>query len=141
MSRKLGLDVGDRRIGVAISDADGMIAVPIATVHKKDAESAILAIVELAVSHNAEGIVVGFPTLMSGEVGEQAHKVEEFVEHLKQHTLIPVEWWDERLSTVAAEKMMRDTGAKRSSRDANRDSLAAALILQSYLDNKRMLQP
>ncbi|MBI2958329.1 MAG: Holliday junction resolvase RuvX [Chloroflexi bacterium] len=136
--RALGLDVGDRRIGVAISDPEGLIAVPLTTVQKRDAEAAALAVADIVRKNEVGSIVVGLPALLSGEIGEQARKVEEFVERLKPHLSVPVEWWDERLSTVAAEKMMRETGATRVRRDANRDALAAALVLQAYLDSKRI---
>ena len=139
--RALGLDVGERRVGVAISDPEGLLAVPLTTIHRKDVETAVLEIAELVRKHEVGRIVAGLPTLMSGEMGEQAARVEEFVAHLKEHVSVPIEWWDERLSTVAAEKMMRDTGANRRSRDANRDPLAAALILQAYLDSKRVFEP
>ncbi len=140
MSRTLCLDVGDRRIGVAVSDPEGLLAVPVTTIQTKDIETSVKAIAEMVARYEAGSIVVGMPNLMSGEAGEQALKVEQFVVHLQEHISIPIEWWDERLSTVAAEKMMRDTGAKKSRRDANRDSLAAALVLQAYLDSRRMQQ-
>lgn len=138
--RAIGLDVGERRIGVAVSDPEGLIAVPLTTVQGRDTESAMEAVAKLVRENEVGCVVVGLPTLMSGEMGGQARKVEEFVDRLKQHISVPVEWWDERLSTVAAERMMRDTGAKKKSRDANRDALAATLVLQSYLDSKRMQQ-
>jgi len=140
LSRTLCLDVGDRRIGVAVSDPEGLLAVPVTTIQTKDIETSVKAIAEMVARYEAGSIVVGMPNLMSGEAGEQALKVEQFVVHLQEHISIPIEWWDERLSTVAAEKMMRDTGAKKSRRDANRDSLAAALVLQAYLDSRRMQQ-
>jgi putative Holliday junction resolvase len=141
VSRALGLDVGERRIGVAISDTEGMMALPLITIHRKETEGAVMEIAELVRKHEADRIVVGLPALMSGDMGEQADRVDQFVEHLKEHIVVPVEMWDERLSTVAAEKMMRDVGANRKSRDANRDMLAATLILQAYLDSKRMYRP
>ncbi|MEW6033793.1 MAG: Holliday junction resolvase RuvX [Chloroflexota bacterium] len=134
----LGLDVGGRRVGVALSDPDGLVAVPLTTVVRRDTESAVEQVATLAREHNAGCIVVGLPALLSGEVGAEAERVQEFAKALERRTGRPVEWWDERLSSVAAEKLMRDMGARREKRDANRDALAAALILQAYLDHKRI---
>lgn len=141
MSRTLGLDVGDRRIGVAMSDAEGLLALPFSVVDGKDREAAVKSILDIATRNEVGMIVVGMPALMSGEHGEQAAKVEEFVVNLKQYISVPVEWWDERLSTVAAEKMMRQSGAKKGQRDANRDALAASLVLQAFLDSRRVRLP
>lgn len=137
----LGLDVGERRVGVAISDPEGLLAVPLTTVQRRDTESAIDQIVALVREHHAGCIVVGLPMLLSGEVGSEVKKVQEFVQALKERIDTPVECWDERLSTVEAEKLMRGSGARREKRDANRDALAAALILQAYLDHKRISAP
>lgn len=133
----LGLDVGGRRIGVALSDPDGRVAVPLTTIYRKDTASAVNEIAGLVRRHDAGCIVVGLPALLSGEMGAEAERVQEFVEALREHIETPVEYWDERLSTVAAEKMMRSSGASREKRDAHRDAVAAALVLQAYLDSKR----
>ncbi|MBI2854873.1 MAG: Holliday junction resolvase RuvX [Chloroflexi bacterium] len=137
----LGLDVGRRRIGVALSDPEGLLAVPLTTVLRSDTESALQEISDLVGRHNVGCIVVGLPSLLSGEAGEEVQKVNEFVAAMQERIQLPVEYWDERLSTVAAEKMLRERGAKRETRDARRDSLAAALILQGYLDSKKVSQP
>ena len=145
----LGLDVGDRRVGVALSDPDGLIALPLTTIQERDQESAIRAIVGLIETHNVGRVVVGLPRLMGGEEGEQAGKVRDFAQALSMRITQPIDWWDERLSTVAAEKLLgggdtrkerdrRESNA-REKRTANRDSLAAALFLQAYLDYKRAL--
>ena len=128
----LGLDVGEKRIGVAL--ADGLLAIPLTVLDRAGEESDMEKLLSLAREYGAERIVVGLPRSMNGSVGRQAEKVLAFSGTLAQHVDIPVDTWDERLSTVAAERLLLDSGMKREKRKGKRDAMAAAIILQAYLD-------
>ncbi|MBA7609049.1 putative pre-16S rRNA nuclease [subsurface metagenome] len=128
----LGLDVGDKRIGVAF--ADGLLAIPLTVLDRAGEESDMEKLLALAREHGAERIVVGLPLSMNGSIGRQAEKVLAFSRALSEHVDIPVDTWDERLSTVAAERLLLDSGMKREKRKGKRDAMAAAIILQAYLD-------
>jgi putative Holliday junction resolvase len=142
--RFLGLDVGERRIGVAISDPNGQVAVPLRTLQAGTQETAVQAIAALVAEEGVEGVVVGLPLRLDGSVGQQAESVQEFVRLLLPAVNVSVTLWDERLSTVQAEQLLRresrstPTGrrASRKSSKAEQDSLAAAIILQGYLDSR-----
>jgi len=134
----MGLDVGDKRIGVALSDPEGMLAYQLTTIFSNGEEADLEAILNLARQNAAERIVVGLPLSLNGSVGQQAEKVLAFSRSLAQHTNIPVDHWDERLSTVAANRAMAEAGLKRAKRKERRDSLAAAIMLQAYLDRQRL---
>lgn len=138
--RTLGLDVGDRWIGVALSDPLGILATPLTRIERRDDESAVKAIVDLVEKHEARVVVAGLPYTMSGSVGPQAVSVEEFLKKLAQSVSIPVLTSDERLSTVMATQGMIEAGASRESRKGKIDAAAAALILQWYLDRLRQEQ-
>jgi putative Holliday junction resolvase len=131
--RVLGLDLGDVRIGVAISDPDRRLAVPFGTVHT-GAPADLKAIAELVPEHEVTLVVVGHPLMLSGEAGTRARHAEEFVAALRQVLSVPVELHDERLSTVEADKALREAGAGSRDRRAAVDRSAAAVVLQSYLD-------
>ncbi len=133
----LGLDIGEKRIGVAI--AEGMLAVPLTVMERAGEEADVRRILALAEEHGAKLIVVGLPRSLDGSIGQQAERTLAFSQALSEHTDIPVESWDERLSTVAAERLLLQAGMKREKRRARRDAMAAALILQSYLDSRRAL--
>jgi len=134
--RTLGLDVGDRRIGLAISDPNGRIAVPLRTLHRTAQDSAFDAIAALVAEEDVEAVVVGLPLSLDGSTGPQAESVQEFVRQLLPAINVPVTLWDERLSTVQAEQMLRrDRPASRKGK-AEQDALAAAIILQGYLDSR-----
>lgn len=128
----LGLDVGEKRIGVAL--ANGLLAIPLTVLDRTGEESDMEKLLSMAREYGAERIVVGLPRSMNGSIGMQAEKVLAFSGALAQHVDIPVDTWDERLSTVAAERMLLDTGMKREKRKGKRDAMAAAIILQAYLD-------
>ncbi|GAG24810.1 unnamed protein product [marine sediment metagenome] len=128
----LGLDVGDKRIGVAL--ANGLLAIPLTVLDRAGEEADMKKLLALAREHGAERIVVGLPLLMNGSIGMQAEKVLAFSRALSEHVDIPVDTWDERLSTVSAERLLLDTGMKREKRKGKRDAMAAAIILQAYLD-------
>ncbi|MEE9199777.1 MAG: Holliday junction resolvase RuvX [Dehalococcoidia bacterium] len=135
--RVLGLDVGDVRIGVALSDPTGSIASPLTTIRVTGRDRGIPDIAALVHEHQVEVIVVGLPISLNGSLGPQAQKVKEFCGALASQVKASVETWDERLSTVSADRMMRDAGVKRGRRRELRDSMAATVVLQSYLDNRR----
>ena len=134
--RILGLDVGDRRIGLAISDPNGQVAVPLRTLHRTAQDGAVDAIAALVAEENVEAIVVGLPLRLDGTAGSQAESVEEFVRQLLPAVNVPVTLWDERLSTVQAEQLLRRDGLPSRKGKAEQDSLAAAIILQGYLDSR-----
>lgn len=133
----MGLDVGERRIGVALGDPDGVIASPLTVISGVDGDAARGNIIRLAAEYEVGCIVVGLPRSLDGSLGRQARSTEEFIRGLSHCCDIPIESWDERLSTVSAEQAMVQGGAKRKKRKEWRDAVAAALILQTYLDRKR----
>jgi len=134
--RYLGVDVGERRIGLAISDPNGQVAVPLRTLHRTAPDGAIEAIGALVVEESVDGVVVGLPLSLDGSTGPQAESVQEFVRELLTVVKVPVTLWDERLSTVQAEELLRSGGLGWRKRKAEQDSLAAAIILQGYLDSR-----
>lgn len=131
--RVLGLDLGDARIGVAISDAERRLAVPLGTV-RTGAPADLRAIAELVREHDVTLVVLGHPLRLTGEAGERAHHAERFAEALSGFLPVPVELHDERLSTVEAERALRSAGSKARDRRKLVDRSAATVILQSYLD-------
>jgi putative Holliday junction resolvase len=135
--RTLGLDLGDRRIGVAISDPQGLLAVPLTVVNNEGEDATIANIVKLAEQYEAERVVIGLPYSLNGNLGQQASKVTAFAKNLSQHTRVNIQLWDERLSTKAADRLMSEAGTKRNKRKQQRDALAAAFILQGFLDSLR----
>ena len=117
MMRVLGLDLGERRIGVALSDPLGFLATPLTVLESSNHEIALAAIEELIHKHKVEQVVIGYPLSMDGTVGRQAHRVTKYVarlcarlEALDSQTKVPVILWDERLSTVQAERLIHETG-------------------------------
>ncbi len=135
--RALGLDVGERRIGAAVSDPDGILAMPLAAVEARSENEALERISALAREHEVERVVVGLPLSLDGSLGPQAQRVKSFADALAERTELPVVTWDERLSTVAAGRALADAGVKRGKRKKRLDSTAASLILQGYLDRQR----
>ncbi len=137
--RTLGLDVGSRRIGVALSDASGTLATPLTTITAVPQAQALERIGRLCVEHEVVEIVVGLPLTLRGEVGPQAETVQKFAEALGQSIALPIQFFDERLTTAAAEQQLRDLGMKPEKRKLQIDQVAAAIILQDYLDQRRNL--
>lgn len=154
MTRLMALDVGSVRIGVALSDASGFLASPYTTLRvSRDETQTWEAIQRLIHETEAQGLVVGLPISLDGEIHAQGARVQAFVERLKQHITIPVTFWDERLSTVEAQRLRGEyeqearAGKARGGRERGRkegrrkrkgqeiDALAAAVILQEYLDH------
>ncbi len=134
--RVLGLDLGDARIGVAISDDRRRIAVPLGTV-RTGPPADVRAIADLVGEHGVALVVVGHPLLLSGEPGERAHHAERFADALSAFLDVPVVLHDERLSTVEADRALRETGASGRDRRRTVDRSAATVILQSWLDAAR----
>ena len=131
--RSMGLDIGDRRIGVALGDPLGIMASPLTIIECLDESTDIAAIINLIGQHQVRRVIVGLQISMDGSLGQQAGKVKTFVQELCRHTEVPVEFRDERLSTVSARRLARAAGKTRSVRH---DAVAAALILQGYLDEE-----
>ncbi len=135
--RILGLDIGDRRIGVALSDPGGILATPLTILESRNADKNIEAIIALLKQHEVGQIIAGMPLSMDGSIGLQAEKVQAFVEKLKQQTNIPVVLRDERLTTYSAQVLMREARPEKKKKKSRDDAIAAALILQGYLDEIR----
>jgi putative Holliday junction resolvase len=145
--RSLGLDIGDRRTGVAVSDPEGILAIPLAVIDNRDEYATVDKIFNFVQQYKIERIIVGLPYSLDGSLGQQANKVVDFTEKLqnviaggaKQSHFagVAVQMWDERLSTKAAEKLMVESGTKKEKRKQHRDSVAAAFILQGFLDSHR----
>ena len=134
--RVLALDVGERRIGVALSDPTGTIASPLKILHRVAERKDLEAIAGLVAERSVERVVVGLPRTLRGEVGPQAQRVMRFGQHLAEAIEVPVVYWDERHSTADAEQIVRARAPRR--RRTGReplDDVAAAVILQSYLDS------
>jgi len=133
--RVLGLDVGDKFIGVAISDSLGITAQGLGTIsRRKSLRQDVEEVEKLVKEYGVEKIVVGLPKNMSGSLGPQGKKVLEFAGKLKEILNIPVIEWDERLSTLSAEKVLLEGDMSRKKRKKVIDKVAAVFILQNYLD-------
>jgi putative Holliday junction resolvase len=132
----LGLDLGDARIGVAISDDARRLAVPLGTI-STGAPQDLKAIAGLVEEHGVAAVVVGHPISMSGARGSRAMQAEEFAGALRSFLRVPVELHDERLSTVEADRALREAGASGRARRRAVDRSAAAVILQAWLDANR----
>ena len=136
--RILGLDYGSVTVGVAVSDALRVTAQPLETITRKDENKlrqTCARIEQLIAEYEVESIVLGYPKNMNASVGERAKKTEAFKAMLERRTGLPVTLWDERLTTVAAERVLMESGVRRENRKAVIDQVAAALILQGYLDS------
>lgn len=136
--KALGLDLGERRIGVAVSDPTGTLARPLTALERRGPDADLAAVLELARREGAQAIVVGLPFTLRGEEGPQAHRVQAFVAALRAHSPLPVETWDERLTTVEAERRLREAGRKPSRERERVDAASAALLLQAWLDARRL---
>ena len=136
--RIMGLDYGSRTVGVAVSDALGLTAQGVETVTREEENKlrkTLRRIEELAKEYEVDRIVLGCPKNMNNTLGERAARTEEFKAALERRTGIPVILWDERLSTAAAERVLIERGVRREHRKETVDQIAAALILQGYLDS------
>lgn len=132
--RILALDFGSHRIGVAVSDPLGIIAQPLPAVLRKGNGRDIDAIGALVREYSAVRVLIGLPLTLGGEEGKQAQRARAFGERIRERFDIPVEMWDERLTTVQAERHLIASGIRREKRKNIRDSLSAVLVLQNALD-------
>lgn len=132
--RIMSLDVGSRTIGIACSDALLMTAQGIETIRRTSLEKDFNRLQELIAEYEVHELVVGMPKNMNGTKGERAEKTEEFVEMMKEVIDLPVSYWDERLSTVMAERQLIAADVSRKKRKSVIDKMAAVVILQGYLD-------
>jgi putative Holliday junction resolvase len=137
MSIILGLDIGDARTGVAISDELGIAAHPLCTIHRKSRKAVLAELQELVTAHKVERIVVGLPLQLDGETGTQARKVKRFAERLEQQVNLPIVFWDESFTTFEAAQILRGTKKRRKKRKQVIDQVAAVLILEGYLEELR----
>ena len=119
---------------MALSDPGGILASPFTIIDHEDDRTTIEAIIDIVDRQQVKHIIVGLPRSMDGSLGKQAEKVEAFTQKLRNHTEIPAEFRDERLTTVSAKRLMQAANTKKTKRKARDDAVAAALILQGYLD-------
>lgn len=130
----MSLDVGDAKIGTAMSDPMRVIATPLGIITRRDDFEAIRDITELVKEHQVSTVVVGLPLDKDGNDSEQAKKIRQFTENLKKLVEVPVVYWNESFSTQAAQQMMRENSGKKRITGEDDDAVAAAIILQEYLD-------
>jgi putative Holliday junction resolvase len=133
--RYLGLDIGEVRIGVAVSDELGMIASPVTMIPRKSDVAAALR--KLIAEYRPAKLIVGLPVGLSGREGPQAEATRTFAETLSADVGVPLEYYDERMSSSIAEQALISQGTRRDKRKQHVDAMAAAIILQGYLDNQR----
>ena len=135
--RILGLDLGTKTIGMAISNSNWTIASPVETIRRKKFSIDVEAMLAFARAEDVEGLVMGLPLNMDGSEGPRAQATRAFVRNLRAHSDLPVLYWDERLSSYAAEQAMLEADMSRKKRARNIDQIAAAIILQGCLDRLR----
>jgi len=135
--RILGLDVGSRRIGIAVSDALGITAQGLETLHRKNKKYDFAFLYRVIRDYGVKEIVVGLPLRMSGAEGTQAEKIQAFADDLRKHFKLPVHLWDERLTSAEANRLLRETELSIEKRGQAVDRIAAILILQSWMDRHR----
>ena len=133
--RVLALDVGEKRIGVAISDLSQTLARSLQVIQRSSRQEDFAAVARLTEEYEVEKVVVGYPKSLDGMAGAQARRVERYAADLAKALTVPVVLWDERFSTVSAERLMRQAGLRGDKRRERVDAVAAAVILQDYLDS------
>ena len=133
----LSVDYGDKRTGIAVCDKYEMLASPVCVLNEWNAEVLADKIVEVSKEKKAEEIVVGLPKNMDGSRGFRADACEVLGELLKQRTDIPIKFWDERLTTVSAHKILNENNVRGKKRKAVVDAVAAEIILQDYIDSRK----
>ena len=139
MGRILGLDVGDNTIGVAVSDELGWTAQGVRTIQRQGKKQDLATLADVIEHYAVTEILVGLPKHLNNSVGEQAQKVQKFARSLEGRFYpIPITFWDERLSTASAERVLIDADVRRKKRKTVIDTLAAVIILQNYLDFKSL---
>ena len=139
--RYLGLDVGDVRIGVVLSDETATLASGLLTLERVGPRKDVRAVAAIVREREVGEVVVGMPWRLDGTMGPQGEKVTAFVESLRRAVEVPVVTWDERFTTVAADELLAEAGVRRRDRKARIDRAAAVLILQGYLDARRSGTP
>jgi putative Holliday junction resolvase len=135
MKKALGIDLGDARVGVAVSDDLGMLAHPLETISTQST-NVVKRVLALASERSAETIIVGMPRNMNGSHGPAADKAKAFIEELRRETTLPIVAWDERLSTVSAQRALQEAGRNTRKQKSVIDQVAAQIILQSWLDSQ-----
>ncbi|MGD0355747.1 MAG: Holliday junction resolvase RuvX [Dehalococcoidia bacterium] len=138
MPRILGLDIGDRKIGVAVSDPSQVLASPISTIIRDDDAKAINQIACLTKKYGASQIIIGLPYSLSGAIGKQAEKVLSFKQKIAEAVNVEIIMQDERLSSVSANQKLREAGKKGNKLKNEMDAAAATVILQSFLDERKI---
>lgn len=133
--RILGLDIGEKTIGVAVCDPLGYTAQGVTTIKRKSKAADIEEIKQICTEYEVESIVIGLPKNMNGTIGPQGEKIMNLGEFIKKNVELPIMFWDERLTTVAAHRVMLEADLSRSKRKKIVDKLAAMYILQGYLDS------
>jgi putative Holliday junction resolvase len=133
----LGVDLGEKRIGLAVSDPTGFLATALRVLPSQGRARDVAAVAGVATAEGVEAIVIGVPVNMDGSHGPQAEKSRRFGEMLAARFAVPVLYWDERLTTVEASRYLRDSGMRRQKRRETLDAAAAAVLLQGYLDYLR----
>ncbi len=141
MPRWLGIDLGEKRVGIAISDPDGFLASAREVCELKHPGEALARVLDIFRASDAGGVVVGLPLNMDGSRGPAAQKAEQFAEELRKKLNVPVKLWDERLTTKTAHDVMIQGGARREKRRVTVDKLAAQLMLQGFLDAHSAMPP
>lgn len=137
--RFLGLDIGSKRIGLALSDELGITAQGLPTLNRTTSGNDIRKLLEIVSQHKVEKIVIGLPKNMNGTLGKSAEQVLTFIQEMKVKTAIPVDLWDERLSTIAVTRTLISANVSRRRRKEVVDKLAAVYILQGFLDSQKRL--
>lgn len=136
MPRVLGLDVGARRIGVAVSDPLGITAQGLPTIHRQNKRLDLAQLEKVIREYQVTAIVVGLPLRMSGQEGTQSEKMRRFADDLHKHFQLPVHLWDERLTSAEANRVLRETEMSIEKRGQAVDQMAAVLILQSWMERR-----
>lgn len=138
MARIMGIDYGDARVGLAFSDITGFLVGEAFTLHERNFDRVVDAIVNYATERQVSEIVLGYPKNMNATVGVRGEKSEKLAEVLKERTSLPVILWDERSTTVSAHQILNEHNVRGKKRKDTVDAVAATLILQTYLDYKSM---
>src|SRR3954470_20724905 len=135
--RVLALDFGKKRIGLAVSDELGLTAQGLETLHRTRVRDDIEALATLVEQYRVSQVLIGMPLHMSGDESRQSAHTREFAERLQRRTGLTVEYWDERWTSVQAQRMLRDSGVKVDRKDGTVDRISAVILLESYLDSLR----
>ena len=139
--RLMGLDLGTKTIGLALSDVERGVATPFDTIRRKKFQADADVLLNHCAEHGVAGLVLGLPINMDGSEGPRAQATRAFARNLEKRTELPIVFWDERLSTVAAERVLLDADASRKRRAEVIDKMAAAFLLQGALDRLRASDP